>query len=218
MIGATVDAWPVSGGDGVISTVRSRIDGGFEIKVPEGTQAVKAVVSPPSGALKAYEVNVSPEAELLLQVEPQGGELVVDVGEEDSFEGRILAVWQGDVGLPVGTLIRWTEGHGVRFLEGGQVRIPQLAPGNYTVCLPRRRVARRWRRRPALLDFEVLASLIIQALCRAVGHASVGCCLKPHVAAMDPDLAGGFRPGGRLLSPFLPLVPHDAQGYNFFGA
>lgn len=135
VIGATVDAWPVAGGDGVISTVRSRIDGGFEIKVPEGTQAVKAVVSPPAGALKAYEVSVSPEAELLLQVEPQGGELVVDVGEEDSFEGRILAVWQGDVGLPVGTLIRWTEGHGVRFLEGGKVRIPQLAPGNYTVCL-----------------------------------------------------------------------------------
>ena len=85
--------------------------------------------------LREYELNVSKEAELLFQVEPQGGELVVDVGKEDSFEGRILAVWQGDIGLPLGTLIQWTEGHGVRFLEDGQVRIPQLAPGNYTVCL-----------------------------------------------------------------------------------
>ena len=115
--------------------MRSRIDGSFEIQIPEGTHAVKAVVSPPAGSLKAYEVNVSKEAEILLQVDSQGGELVIEVGKEDSFEGRILAVWQGDVGLPLGTLIRWAEGHGARFYDRGQVRVPKLAPGYYTVCL-----------------------------------------------------------------------------------
>lgn len=45
-----------------------------------------------------------------------------------------LAVWQGDIGIPLSTFIRWAEGHGVRFLEEGKVRIPQLAPGYYTVC------------------------------------------------------------------------------------
>jgi hypothetical protein len=135
VIGATVSAWPAEGGAGVISTVRTGIAGGFEIKVPENTRAVKVVVSPPAGALKAFEVNVSPEAELLLQVEPQGGDLVVDVGKADTFEGKVLAVWQGDIGIPLSTLIRWTEGNGVRFLEDGHVRIPRLAPGFYTVCL-----------------------------------------------------------------------------------
>ena len=74
------------------------------------------------------------DAELLLQVEPIGGELVVGVDEE-SLEGRILAVWQGDIGIPLGTLVHWTEGLGKRFFDHSEVRIPQLAPGFYTVCL-----------------------------------------------------------------------------------
>lgn len=135
VIGATVSAWPVEGGDGIVSTVRSRLDGNFEIKVPEGTQAVQVVVSPPGGALKAYEVAVSNGAELLFQVEPQGGELVVDLGSEDLSRRGLLTVWQGNVGIPVSTLVRWTEGHGARFLDRGQVRVPQLAPGSYTVCV-----------------------------------------------------------------------------------
>lgn len=135
VIGATVSAWPLDGGDGTVSTVRSGIEGSFEIKVPEGTRSLRIILSPPAGALKSLDVNISPQAELLLQVEPQGGELVVDVGKEDSFEGKVLAIWQGDIGIPLGILTRWAEGNGVRFLKDGQVRIPQLAPGSYTVCL-----------------------------------------------------------------------------------
>lgn len=135
VIGATVTAWPVGSGDGVVSTAQSRLDGNFELKVPEGTQSVQVVVSPPGGALKAYEVTVSSEAELLLQVEPQGGELVIDLGKEDLTKRGTLAVWQGNVGIPVSTLVHWTEGHGARFLDGSQVRVPQLAPGSYTVCV-----------------------------------------------------------------------------------
>jgi hypothetical protein len=135
VIGASVSAWPVMGGDGVASTARSGLDGSFEVKVPEGTQIVQFVVSPPGGALKVYEVNVSNQTELLFQVEPQGGELVIDLGKREPSVDGILAVWQGDIGIPLGTLIRWTEGHGVRFNDRGQVRIPQLAPGFYTVCL-----------------------------------------------------------------------------------
>lgn len=135
VIGATVDAWPAAGGDGVVSTVRSGIDGGFELKVPESTNVLRVVVSPPAGALKVYEVNVSDEAEILLQVEAQGGELLIDLGRDDAVEDKILAVWQGDIGIPLGTLIHWTEGLGARFHDRGQVHIPQLAPGFYTVCL-----------------------------------------------------------------------------------
>lgn len=133
--GATVSAWPVDGGDGTVSTVRSGIDGGFEIRVPEGTRSLRVVLSPPAGALKSMDVEISPDSAFLLQVEPQGGELVVDVGKEDSLDGKVLALWQGGIGIPVGTLLRWAEGNGVRFLDGGRVRIPRLAAGDYTVCL-----------------------------------------------------------------------------------
>lgn len=135
VVGASVSVWPTEGGDGSVSVARSGVDGAFEVKVPESTQRLRVVLSPPSGALKSFDVNVSPEAELLLQVETEGGDLSVDVGEDTSLDNRILAVWQGDVGIPLGLLIRWAEGHGVRFWQEGRVRIPQLAPGSYTVCL-----------------------------------------------------------------------------------
>jgi hypothetical protein len=108
-----------------------------EVTVPVGTQVVQAIVSPPGGALKAYEMNVSSDVELTLQVEPQGGEVVVALGKSEPPDDRILAVWQDDIGIPVGVLASWTEGHGVRFRfeQGSLVQIPQLAPGNYTVCL-----------------------------------------------------------------------------------
>jgi len=130
-----VSAWPLTGGDGSISTVRSGIDGSFELKIPAGTQAVQAIVSPPGGALKAYEVNVASDADLLFQVEPSGGEVVVSLGKGEVSDDRILVVWQDNVGIPFGTLVRWTEGHGARFRQGNQFHLPQLAPGNYTVCL-----------------------------------------------------------------------------------
>jgi hypothetical protein len=135
VIGATVSSWPTTGGDGVLQTVRSQLDGSFELKVPVGTQAVQMIVSPPGGALKAYEVDVSRDAELLFQVEPLGGELVVALGKSEPAGSEILALWQEDIGIPLGTLVRWAEGHGIRFKQGNQVRIPQLAPGSYTVCL-----------------------------------------------------------------------------------
>lgn len=136
VIGATVNAWPTLGGDGVASTLRSGLDGSFELKVPVGTQAVQAVVSPPGGTLKAYEVNVSSDAELLFQVEPQGGEVIVTLGKNEPSDNRTLAVWQDDLGIPVGMLVRWAEGHGARvsFQQGSEVHFPQLAPGHYTVC------------------------------------------------------------------------------------
>lgn len=106
--------------------------------VPSGVASCAVspdVLSPPAGALKSMDVEISPDSAFLLQVEPQGGELVVDVGKEDSLDGKVLALWQGGIGIPVGTLLRWAEGNGVRFLDGGRVRIPRLAAGDYTVCL-----------------------------------------------------------------------------------
>ncbi|MFL6194441.1 MAG: carboxypeptidase regulatory-like domain-containing protein [Thermoanaerobaculia bacterium] len=135
VVGATVSVWPSQGGDGVVSAVRSGLDGSFELRVPVGTQRVRAIVSPPGGALKAYELPVDGDAAVLLQVEPEGGELVVDVGKNELSGERTLTFWQDGIGLPGGTLARWAEGHGVRYLQGNEVHVPHLAPGQYTVCL-----------------------------------------------------------------------------------
>lgn len=167
VVGATILAWSVGGGDGVASTVRTRLDGSFEVKVPTGTPLVQFVGSPPGGALKAYEVTAASEAEFLFQVESLGGELLVDAGKADAFQGRILAVWQGDIGIPMGTLIRWSEGHGARFLDGSQVRIPQLAAGVYTVCLGV----------PAVIDSDQIETWKKQGIC-ASGYLAAGSSLN----------------------------------------
>jgi hypothetical protein len=136
VVGASVSAWSTLGSDGIATSVRSGLDGGFELKVPVGTETLQAIVSPPGGALKAYELNVAAsDAEIVFQVEPVGGEILVDMGKKDPSDGRLLTLWQEDVGIPVGTLVRWTEGHGTRFLQGSQIHLPEMAAGNYTVCL-----------------------------------------------------------------------------------
>ncbi len=133
VVGATVKVWPAAGG--VVSTLRSGLDGSFELKVPADTQAVQAIVGPPGGALKAREVSVANDAELMLPVEPLGGEVIVDLGKREVLDTGVLLLWQDEIRIPFGTLVGWAEGHGVRFVQGSQVRIPQLAPGHYTVCV-----------------------------------------------------------------------------------
>lgn len=133
--GATVSAWPRSGGDGGIQTVRSRLDGDFELKMPADTQALQLIVSPPGGALKIHEVNALSDAELLFPVEPLGGELVIDLGKGGLADNETTVIWQEGLWIPLGTLKSWAEGHGVRFWQENRFRIPHLAPGSYTVCL-----------------------------------------------------------------------------------
>ena len=137
VIGASISTWPIQGGDGVISRVRSGLDGRFEFKVPEGTSAVRGILSPPGGALKIFETGLSNNAEILLQEEPSGGDLAVTFAKGEPTEGKILAVLQDGVGIPIGELVDWTEAHGAHLLPepGKQVLIPRLAPGTYTACI-----------------------------------------------------------------------------------
>jgi hypothetical protein len=165
VLGATISAWPTRGGSGAVSRVRSSVDGTFELKLPKGTLALQAIVSPPGGALKAYEVNAEGDGEILFQVEPQGGELMISRSRSGLEDGRLLTVWQNDIGIPYGLLAEWAEGHGARFLiqSGEQVHIPQLAPGAYTACLGA----------PSLVDVEVWKS---KAKC-ASGYLAPGATL-----------------------------------------
>lgn len=133
VIGAAVMAWPTTGGGG-IQKVRSQLDGDFELRMPVDAQALRVIVSPPGGALKIHEVNVASNAELLFQVEPLGGELTVTLGNSEALERDALIIWQEDLALSLGMLKEWAEGNGGHFWREGQTRIPQLAPGTYTVC------------------------------------------------------------------------------------
>lgn len=172
VIGASVSTWPVQGGDGLISRVRSGLDGSFEFKVPEGTSAVRGILSPPGGALKVFETGLSSGSDLLLQEEPSGGDVAVTFAKGEPADGKILAVLQDGIGIPLGELVDWTEAHGVHFLPqpGKQVLLPRLAPGTYTVCLGT----------AALVVANEVESWKKQASC-ASGYLAPGSTLELHI-------------------------------------
>lgn len=60
---------------------------------------------------------------------------MIDFGKSGLADNEAPIVWQEGLWIPLGTLKDWAEGHGVRFWQGNLFRIPQLAPGSYTVCL-----------------------------------------------------------------------------------
>jgi hypothetical protein len=134
VIGATVYAWPTSGGNGSVSTVTTRADGRFEVKLPATTSAMKVVVCPPGGKLTTYEVQVTRAEEFVLPVGTEGGDLLIDLNKRDPAEPEVFFVWQDEVAIPFGVLAHWTLGNGVPLTIEPRVRLPQLAAGFYTVC------------------------------------------------------------------------------------
>ncbi len=146
IVGATIDAWPPIGGDGLITTARSGIDGRFQLRVPADVSALVAVVSPPGGALKAYSVAIDRTDEIALQVEPEGADLTVDFGKggeglkKGLAQGAAFSLWQDGIRMPYASLVRWTEGHGTRFVQGNGVHVAQLAGGTYTACFGMRAI------------------------------------------------------------------------------
>ncbi len=150
VIGATVYAWPTSGGNGSVSTVTTRADGSFEVKLPETTSAVKMVVCPPGGKLTAYEIQLARAEEFVLPIGTDGGDLLIDLNKRDAAEREVFFVWQNEVAIPFGVLAHWTQGNGVPLTIEPRVHLPQLAAGSYTVCNSRPELAEddaSWRQR-----------------------------------------------------------------------
>lgn len=173
VVGATVSAWPDTGGDGTISTLRTRLDGSFELKLPERSGAMQVIVRAPGGKLKAYNVALAGAEEVVLQVETHGGEVLIDVGSREAFDDELLAVWQGEIAMPTGILVRWAQGHGVRYLEGSRVRLPEVASGFYTACAGS----------PAVVEIETWKQ---RARCSS-GYLAAGSALELRLPSSAPS-------------------------------
>lgn len=122
------------------ATARTDLGGSFQSRVPESTEAVIAIVSPPGHSLKAFEVPLD-GSPVLLDVPAEGGavEISSSRSEEDIRADSLqTVVFQNGLAIPWGVLLGWAEGHGERLEPSRGVRIPNLAPGQYRVCLSRR--------------------------------------------------------------------------------
>lgn len=134
--GAMVAVWPLQPSMGITESVRTGLDGRFSVNIPGKADRVAVVVSPPGGALKAFDVPVIPDP-VVLQVTDEGGDLEVLLPfspEEAAEKGLVFAVLQNGVMLSPSVLYRWAAGHGADFRTTAGLQVPRLAPGSYEVC------------------------------------------------------------------------------------
>lgn len=137
--GAVVRLFSADLSSGLTGVSRTDLDGHFSAEVPGGTSVAIAVVSAPGHALQAFSISAS-EEQVVLEVPAVGGTLEVLLsggeGAGSPWEGAVVVVWQDGLPLSLSALFEWAAGYGERFSEEvPRLRIPQLAPGEYTVCV-----------------------------------------------------------------------------------
>lgn len=145
MAGTVVSPDPVSGArvdliasipsDGGGGTARTGQDGSFEIDVPEPTQRVVAVVSAPGFALRAFERGAGEP--LTLPVSTDGGQLEIRLGmkTEDLVRRDLgVAIFQNGIPVPSSLVRQWAQDQG-QWPAGQDLRIPNVASGEYRICL-----------------------------------------------------------------------------------
>lgn len=132
--GARVDviaSVPAEGG----GSARTDPRGGFEVELPEKTRRVVAVVSAPGFALRAFEAAAGPP--LSLAVSEDAGEIEIrlqgDAAELLRQDLRV-ALFQNGLQIPPYVYSQWAHEQGQP--RGAQsLRIPNVAPGEYRICL-----------------------------------------------------------------------------------
>jgi hypothetical protein len=122
-------------GGGVATT---GADGTFDVEVPKATSRIAAIISAPGFALRAVAASAEDES-LTFQVTEEQGFLDVRLpltGEEFARENLTLAVFQNGLPLPTSLLNQWAFDHGQPRGGADQTfRVPNVAPGDYRVCL-----------------------------------------------------------------------------------
>jgi len=126
---------------------RSDFDGRFSGPINARCKSVRATVRPPGHALTVLVVPAS-ELPAAITVPTVGGTLRLDVPytAAEMRDGNIaLIVHQNGLPIPFFTLYQWALGRGSRFVtkleSGARLEVPQLAAGQYRVCLATRRLA-----------------------------------------------------------------------------
>jgi hypothetical protein len=123
------------GGGGVAAT---GLDGAFTVELPRVSPRVVAIVSAPGFPLRAFDTAVDGQR-VSLPMREEGGNLEIGApgsGEDFARDNLTLAILQNGVPIPLSVLTRWAYEHGQpRGAEGQSLRIPDVASGEYRVCI-----------------------------------------------------------------------------------
>lgn len=146
--GATVLVQPLQPPLGFSGAARTGLDGAFSVEVPAQAQVVQATVSPPGYALKAFQFE--PDGiPVVLNVPEDGGTLEFSLpysGEDAREIGLAYLVFQNGLPLAAPQLMPWAKGHGSPYAgaTGADFQVPNLAPGDYRVCVVPRAGMTAW--------------------------------------------------------------------------
>jgi hypothetical protein len=105
-------------------------DGRFSLRVPDDALALDLLVFPPGHAMKLARVFVQSSEQLQIQVDRQGGTLILEVppgGPEP-----LLAHGGSFTLLPL--LKQWSRQQGERASDASRVVLPNLEAGVYSLC------------------------------------------------------------------------------------
>ena len=143
--GAQVLAWPaVSDASIPAELTGTDEDGRFGLTLPPGTKKVSLVVLPPGSALRILDAEVARVRLLEVHVDTAGGTLILELPEQDlkaakeRKESRDLdpcdpaAIEHNALTMPR-LLRRWADLQGTPQIPG-QLIVPNVEPGPYTLC------------------------------------------------------------------------------------
>jgi len=111
--------------------------GGFTLRLGSSVRQGAIVVQAPGFAQRAVRWAAGEPTPVVVQVDPFGGALRVDLGaleDEVASRQRFLAVWQDGAFFAEEVLSRWAALIGQNPVTGGGRRFQRLSMGNYRVC------------------------------------------------------------------------------------
>lgn len=119
--------------------------GVFRLRLPGAAGGVQLTVFPPGFAASQVRTRADRDGPVLIPVEAAGGTVRVILDSEDTeLPPRALArtylmgeYWLGFSGF----LRQWAQAHGIPWSGGGEMVVPALDPGPYTVCFDTPEVA-----------------------------------------------------------------------------
>ncbi|MFY9826253.1 MAG: hypothetical protein WAM82_33120 [Thermoanaerobaculia bacterium] len=130
--GARIVAWPPFNGQSSASSADavSGADGSFHVELPSGTAALNLAILPPGYAMRLLALPVSPGQPIEIQVEPQGGTLILDL--PDGGPAPLLA--HGGIFAFLPSLRTWARMQGERPPETGKLVLHNVEAGPYSFC------------------------------------------------------------------------------------
>jgi hypothetical protein len=124
--------------DGGGAAAMTGTDGTFQVDLPQAATRVVAIVSAPGFALRAFDMQAEDKSLLLPVTQEKGGlEITLPIpGDELLRDNLVLAAFQNGLPLPSSVLGQWASDHGQARKAGIRILlVPEVAPGEYRVCL-----------------------------------------------------------------------------------